>query len=578
MRPTSRTLAIFAGLSGILILYIWNVYWVRPANLFGLWHDDTIYFSSAKAIAQGHGYILPSVPGNPPATKYPILYPWLLSWVWRISPEFPGNISLAILLNLLFGAAATFLVYGYLRTTFDLKAGESLLITSFFILHPFTILYSSAIVSEIPFAAFSIATLWSGEAALRRPGRTNLIIISAILGDLCVFMRSAGIALCAGIIAALLLRKLWRHALLFSSATVPALCYFAYKTWFQVATLPPVAFSGQLPGWKQTWLYYTSYTAFRKIDSPSFGIAVTLLVNQCLYLIFTLPNYLFAPWSGSHIVVWFVMALFLATVIFSGMRRAVAHHKGILTGLAFAVYIGLLMAWDYPDWVRFLLPFFPFILALLWIECRSWNSWIQRAFRGIQVRDKILAFGFLTCALTFTGVIIWNYCGPGRVWEQGLSAERRGRLEEKLEAYDWIRLHTARDSRIIAVADVLSYLYTDRQAMNFTVLMPAGVYDKRRLSLDLAHIADVPRAIGASYWMVTNEDALSQLKALREPLATRLAEMEGRLPKVFESSRGGVKIYDLTCLHRTDDPACLSINKVMLPSGATEATVGTSDR
>src|SRR5262245_16131315 len=78
------------GLALILIAYIAIVLWARPANLFGYMQDDTIYFSSGREIASGHGYVMPSVPGRPAATKYPILYPWLLSWVWRSNPSFPA--------------------------------------------------------------------------------------------------------------------------------------------------------------------------------------------------------------------------------------------------------------------------------------------------------------------------------------------------------------------------------------------------------------------------------------------------------------------------------------------------------
>jgi hypothetical protein len=65
---------------------------------FGRSHDDSIYFVSAKSIAQGHGYRILSLPGEPYQTKYPPLFPLLLTLVWKIKPEFPGNLQLAGLL------------------------------------------------------------------------------------------------------------------------------------------------------------------------------------------------------------------------------------------------------------------------------------------------------------------------------------------------------------------------------------------------------------------------------------------------------------------------------------------------
>src|ERR1700760_551826 len=90
-------------LIGVYALLAVAVAKVHPLDFFGLSEDDSIYFSSAKALAAGHGYVLESVPGTPPATKYPVLYPWILSWIWRWHAAFPANLRFAIALNVAFG-------------------------------------------------------------------------------------------------------------------------------------------------------------------------------------------------------------------------------------------------------------------------------------------------------------------------------------------------------------------------------------------------------------------------------------------------------------------------------------------
>jgi hypothetical protein len=52
------------GLLVILVSFVIAVARVHPANFFGLFEDDSIYFSSAKALAEGKGYVLESFPGN----------------------------------------------------------------------------------------------------------------------------------------------------------------------------------------------------------------------------------------------------------------------------------------------------------------------------------------------------------------------------------------------------------------------------------------------------------------------------------------------------------------------------------
>src|SRR5262245_47733133 len=91
------------ALTAALLLYVTLVVVVGPMNFFGLTEDDSIYLSSAQAIANGHGYVLASVPGTPPATKYPPLFPFVLSLIWRWSPTFPQNLSLAMSVNIASG-------------------------------------------------------------------------------------------------------------------------------------------------------------------------------------------------------------------------------------------------------------------------------------------------------------------------------------------------------------------------------------------------------------------------------------------------------------------------------------------
>src|SRR6266851_9436610 len=80
----------------------------------GEYHDDAIYVSTAKALADGEGYRLAHLPGAPPQTKYPPLYPALLALLWKLGPDFPANLPLLKGLSLLCGVAALALAYLFL--------------------------------------------------------------------------------------------------------------------------------------------------------------------------------------------------------------------------------------------------------------------------------------------------------------------------------------------------------------------------------------------------------------------------------------------------------------------------------
>ena len=54
---------------------------------------------AGKALAQSSGYRILSLPGEPYQTKYPPLYPLLLSAAWRIDTIYPANLPIALLLS-----------------------------------------------------------------------------------------------------------------------------------------------------------------------------------------------------------------------------------------------------------------------------------------------------------------------------------------------------------------------------------------------------------------------------------------------------------------------------------------------
>jgi hypothetical protein len=88
--------------------------WQMIVGVSGVYHDDGIYVSTAKALAEGQGYRLINLPEAPVQTKYPPLYPALLAIIWKLCPTFPDNLVFMQFITLLSGAAMVGLAYLYL--------------------------------------------------------------------------------------------------------------------------------------------------------------------------------------------------------------------------------------------------------------------------------------------------------------------------------------------------------------------------------------------------------------------------------------------------------------------------------
>jgi hypothetical protein len=81
-----------AALLALGVCLAWAYALILQAPASGMYHDDGIYLVTGRALAEGEGYRIISLPDAPPQTKYPILFPFLLSLVWRIVPSFPNNL------------------------------------------------------------------------------------------------------------------------------------------------------------------------------------------------------------------------------------------------------------------------------------------------------------------------------------------------------------------------------------------------------------------------------------------------------------------------------------------------------
>ena len=101
--------------------------------------------------------IPPSIdlPGSPPQTKYPILFPGLLALVWKMWPEFPQNVLLMKWLTLLCGGAAVGLCYLYLTRCDYFARSYALCSGLLCATSPMFLYYATQVLSEISFLLLS---------------------------------------------------------------------------------------------------------------------------------------------------------------------------------------------------------------------------------------------------------------------------------------------------------------------------------------------------------------------------------------------------------------------------------------
>jgi len=566
--PSLRRLSI---LLIVVIVYVFQVERVHPAVFFGQFQDDSIYFSTAKALADGEGYKLISFPGAPPQTKYPIIYPWLLSYVWKLNPSFPANLSLAIRLTECFGCITLFAAFFLLRKLPAVGETAALCLTAVCALQPVVVRASGLVMSDIPFMACLLTALALTVPADADRDAAWKFGLAGLIAGVSVGIRTVGAVLVAGIFCALLYsslvsKKSIRPTIIFAVAAVITIAVVLAPVMLQRGDGLKFGGSGE-PGWDQVAAYYTSYTRFQwGMGLPSFASLVQLVLTNAFVLAASPGPILVGNFAGVFGKTLFFAAMLLAFPIWIGLIRQARYREWRPALFTLLFYISALLVWPYPSPERFLLPLLPLLLAGLWCELRRISLGQLFASHGGAPAAKRLAIGAL-CVLLFAlfAAAAWNaLVADPRAREEGAEA-LAATVEQREQGYRWIREHTAAGDRVAAWQDVVLYMYTLRQSLRPVAPLPQAIYadDTASEARDLAHICDAPRHARVRYWMTAPDDF--RLEPHRERFMARMAEMSTALPVVFQSSEGSVRILDASCLMEQERPDCQGVQATLFP-------------
>jgi hypothetical protein len=554
----------------LLGVYVWDVASLHPTNLFGAYHDDGIYFSSAKALAQGQGDIMPSFPGAPAQTKYPVLYPWLLSLIWRAFPAFPQNVAVGVGLTVFFGCWSLMAAFQLLRRIGGMGDRVVLLLVAICALHPLFLTFSGRILSDLPFMALALTALVLADSKITADGSMLAALLIGTIAGLSVGMRSMGLAVIAGIFVAALCRHALRQGLICSAAAALVVAIGSGRQWM---ILRAYSLSGTgagtsptSPGWSQNLAYYTSYGAIWHVCVPDLRAFFALLKMTVPLLLLAPGRYLMTPLEETPSMLQLALAAILSAAMLLGVIRQAKAHGWKPIHFALPFYCVIILAWPYPLMGRFLLPFLPLFLAGLWTEISRFAALFRSPSRGTMPRgERALAAGMailVVSTLVFAG---WKNLVGERSKLLSYSVERGKAVQEQLEAYQWIREHTAPQDRIVAYEDPLLYLYTGRKAVRPATISPSFVYlgTEEGVRDDAAHMADTARSIGARFWVSTDGDF--SMEGNTAVIANRMAEIRKALPLLFHSTRNTVRIFDSSCAVDAKAAQCLPIMPVLFP-------------
>ena len=512
---------------------------------FGSSHDDTLYFSAAKSIADGNGYRIASLPGEPPQSKYPVLYPALLSLVWRVGPAFPGNLAWAWTLNLLLGLVV---LLGAAAVARQLGAGrgETLAIVALVAVSPHFVYWSNHLVSDILFAALALGGVALAQRELDRAAaevRWASWIGAVVLIGLACATRTVGVAFVAAVVLAALFRR--RPAL--AAAALAALAPIVLRLDGRQSDAALAAKADAFPGFAQNLTYYTDYVGHWRESVPSLDIltaqvsfALTELLKHPAVAVFQIPATGFVSFPVA------VLAIALTVGIVAGIVARAKKNGLHVIHWAALLYMPIVLLWNYLLMGRFWLPFLVLLFSGATHELIRIAGMTRENWKKSPAADRVVIAPFAAAILALVA-----FAGHRALLRSpaGLAAAEQTRvdlLDSKREAFRWLAANSDHSDAIVSSDDALLYLYVGRQGMRPFAPLTDSFFaqSQERLDRDLAGMADTALALEARYWVVSPDD-FEMTHAPEEIRESQERQLE-RLPVVFTSNDGKVRVHDVS--------------------------------
>lgn len=521
---------------------------------FGTYHDDTIFVTTAKALATGQGYRIISMPNEPVQIKYPPFYPMLLSVVWRINPNFPENVTAMMLLSIIATVCFLGLAWHYLVKERYASSWQALLAISLAAVNWRLLISGTTIYSEVFYGSLSVAALWLAEVYERDRKHKLIGLVLGLVIGLAFLTRTSGVVLLIAVTFYYLLRREFRK--LWLPVVLGAVFVFGWFGWCY-AHSPDVG--------DQAAAYYTSTSYlhdFKAViaeeqaanhSSKLAAVSTVVVTNFFMLVLMSAPmvclgvDYNWIQSSGGE---FFLIKFGIIVFAFIFLAKGFIGHelpKFRLLPLYIVVYLALHMLWPYSSYDRFLIPLLPFLLLFFVSELWSSSKLVKENLAsGRKIGSRIGGASVSLVVLVLAGVTVENYAsGMYRSFAGGsLRKIARPALGDD-QAIDWINANTEVSDVLVCYRDSMYYLYTQRKAAR-SFLGKASVSGKPPDELIKEQAKLVLRIINenkARYLVVTSADRKDLPDLHRQSLQALLQQYPQLLAPVFESTDGQSRIY-----------------------------------
>ncbi len=321
--------------------------------------DAASYILLAKSLASGLGFSDFNLPGNPPHTQYPPLFPLLLSPIIAI---FGYNFMWMRLLVIGFGLASLYII----RLFFLERVSKTMSFVLVFLVGTsfFVLTLGAEILPEIVYLFFSMLTLYLFERNIDRKPPVPYARYLPLLAPLMYFTKFIGVTICFAVICVLLLKikseveeragYIKRLVSFLVIGVLPFIIWFLRNSFYArgVSTYQSIMFQSD---------YYDA-----SLGQAGIGAIFGRMMDNISMYIFEVPG-VFLTYMESRkalpapVLKGFLIAILIIFLI--GFLRDLILKRGVKDFYTF-FYLAILMVWPTygtGDALRYLMPLIPLI-------------------------------------------------------------------------------------------------------------------------------------------------------------------------------------------------------------------------
>jgi hypothetical protein len=465
---TGKWLLVLAA--GVFII---NTLWFCTRDLGDLSGDSARFLLLGRALAGGHGFVEMERPGMPAHTEYGPGLPLLLAPALFVSPSsiLPGK--LLIYLSL---AVYLYFFFRLVRATGTASAPAACMLTLVLASIPHLYRFANQILSDLPYAAMSLAALYYLYLQLNKEEspEPKPWVIAGLLMAAAFFFRQVGVALFAGAVIGVVLKKKYsardraRAAVFLSIGFLLPVGAWLLRNYLAAGALDP-SHAGKLFMARDADPFAGSIGLFGLVSRAVRGFVNYFRETAGLLLDLSWP---FAP-KPLRLIVSIVA---LAPALYGFVLR-ILDRRGPME-FYFFLYMVLICAWQSHN-PRYLLPVLP--LAFMF-AARGLSGLFGEKSTRLPIAALIIAVGFnvfvfITDALMISRapvtVVEKQEIAWGRWFQYGDWVNRRDPeamamgWHRMIAASAWMRDNLPEDSLVMARKRRLVAYYSERKAVQY---------------------------------------------------------------------------------------------------------------